>query len=1426
MKNGLKHILRGVLWGIVCTVLFVYVLLKISVVQEAIGSKVSAALADVLGTKVRIGRVDLRLPNRIVIDDVLLYDQARKEMLRVGRVSAAVDILDLIDGKIRIGSAQLFGMDAHLYRKDADSPLNCQFVIDSLASKDTTSHTPLDLAINSLIVRNGAVSYDQWDKPVSQGRFSPYHVGVHNISSHIILRHLTDDEIDVQVKRFAFKERSGLQVNSLKFDAKARDGDVSFDDFSLELPASHFVAPRLIAKYKLDNGTLRPGSLMLDAEINAQHISPGDFSMFLPDKLHGTLPDMTCNIKAKGTDEEIKANIMLCSLNTTDVALQASAVARHWMDKPIGTVDVTRLSVSEKMLAKANEIVKLPAEVLRLGDIDMTGKFAAYDNAHYVAKTEIKTSRVGGVMLDAELKDADVKAKVQTASLNLARILDNGQLGNIRCNLDLTASLDKGMSKLLAATVSGKVDDIVYAGHTYHNISMDGDYKSGALNGKLNVDDSRLHFATDVALTGTNIDNLMGSLNVSDFYFELPDGKNDIARLDNVSVNIGKSDDGYKDITLSSDFCHMHLHGDVTPTEIPQSFINIIATYLPSIPGFPQAKPVKSNYDLEVRIVSLDFIKKFVSLPLHLVNPLTVRGHVDGGAGDASILVQAPAFNVSDNLFTNTEVQLWTSDQSLRGNISSLYHDSEDTSVSLGIDCTAKDNDLFSVITWDNLRDEAFNGKVNTLTHFYHALGGGAGYEVSMPESFFQVGNALWSISADKIEYGKGALSIDRFLVDNDTQRLMINGVVSDSPTDTLVVNMNDIDVSYIMDLVNFHSVDFAGKASGTATASAITGDIHALANLDVAGFLFQDGRMGDMHIDATYSNETQQIDIEALADDSLAAGKTFINGYVSPQRNYIDLAIRAENTRMEFVQTFCSSFLRESDLHGDGDVRLFGPLNAINLEGQLLARGSITLGSTNCRYTMDNDTVTFIPDDIQLHSAPIKDMYGNVAYLSGGIHHENLSRLSYDLTAVTDKFLAYDFPTLGDEIFCGRAIVDGEIGIHGKGNELGIEATCTALDDSYIVYNATSPDAITSQDFITWGSVSQGNKVPEVKAATHNDVEDEDDVLNSGNDRTNIRMRFSVNATPKARLHLIMDENTGDYIDLYGQGALRANYYNKGRFELFGNYIIDHGTYKMTIQNIIRRDFDFKKGSTISFGGDPFDAVLNMQARYSLNSVSLADLSIGNSFNSNNVPVTCLMNIVGTPGKPSVTFDLDLPSLNSNARQMVYSIINSEEEMNQQVLYLLAVGRFYAQANNTAEESERVSQGTLAMQSFLSGTISQQFNTMMSQIVGKVTGNNNWSFGANIAPGNEGMSNAEYEGILSGHVLNNRLLFNGQFGYRDNVSTNTQNFIGDFNIQYLLTPNGTVSLKAYNQTNDRYFTKSSLNTQGMGVVFQKEFGK
>ena len=651
-------------------------------------------------------------------------------------------------------------------------------------------------------------------------------------------------------------------------------------------------------------------------------------------------------------------------------------------------------------------------------------------------------------------------------------------------------------------------------------------------------------------------------------------------------------------------------------------------------------------------------------------------------------------------------------------------------------------------------------------------------------------------------------------------QHIIINGKATPQATDSIVADLKDVDVAYILNLVNFHSVDFAGKASGKAVVKSIFQTPEAYANLDVKDFVFENGPLGTLHAKAAYDNQEGQINIDATAEDG-PEHLTVINGYVSPKRNYIDLGIEAHNTSLKFMENFCGSFLNNVEAWCKGKLNIVGDLKNINLVGDVVAHGRMHMKQLGTDYTFNHLRAHAIPDDIQFEGDSIYDSHYNgkhshFALIRGGIHHKHLTRLSYDLDIDANNFLGFDTHEFGDDTFYGTVFATGTVGIHGKSGETIIDIDATPDPHSIFVYNVASPDAISAGSFIHWNDATPYIYRP------YSPDSDKDKKKDSSSDfSSDMRINFLVNSNPNLTLKLMMDDQTGDYITLNGNGVIRANYYNKGGLDMFGNYVVDHGQYKLTIQNIIKKDFDFQPGGTIAFGGDPYNAPLNLQAKYTVNGVPLSDLSIGRSFSSNNIRVDCLMDITGTPGAPKVDFSMDLPTVNSDAKQMIYSVINSQEEMNQQVLYLLGIGRFYTQTKNnqTSEDASQQSQTSLAMQSLLSGTISQQINNVLSSFVNS----SNWNFGANISTGNEGFNNAEYEGILSGRLLNNRLLFNGQFGYRDNANA-TQSFIGDFDLRYLIFPNGNLSIHVYNQTNDRYFTRNSLNTQGVGLIMKKDF--
>ena len=314
------------------------------------------------------------------------------------------------------------------------------------------------------------------------------------------------------------------------------------------------------------------------------------------------------------------------------------------------------------------------------------------------------------------------------------------------------------------------------------------------------------------------------------------------------------------------------------------------------------------------------------------------------------------------------------------------------------------------------------------------------------------------------------------------------------------------------------------------------------------------------------------------------------------------------------------------------------------------------------------------------------------------------------------------------------------------------------------------------------------------------------------------IHLNLAIEATPDATMRIIMDPTAGDYISGRGSGNIRTEFYNKGDVRMFGNYTIDQGIYKFSLQEVIRKDFTIDEGSTISFNGAPLDATLDINARYTVNSVSLNDLMPNAGMlglDQTNVKVDCLMNLSGQLTSPGIKMNLEFPNERDEVQTIVRSYITTDEEMSMQILYLLSIGKFYA------SESAGGTQNSDVMSSVLSSTLSGQLSNALSNIID----NNNWNVGTNLSTGERGWTDVEFEGMLSGQLLNNRLLINGNFGYRDNPLSNT-NFVGDFEAEWLVNRSGTIRLKAYNETNDRYYTRTNLTTQGIGIIFKKDFNK
>ena len=1420
------------------------VLIQMPVIQDGIGRRMASFLGQKIGTEVSIGRVDLGFFTRIIIDDVVVKDQQNTEMLKAGRLSVKFNPLSLMEGKLQISSAQLFNANAVLYQKDSLTAPNYQFVIDSLSSKDDNSSSKLDLIIKSLIVRRSSIKYDRYDKPVTPGQLNLNHLYINDVSAHVMLKSLSKDSINVNLKRLTFNEQSGLVVNRISSLYEANDHQATIRNFRLELPNTNILAPQWTINYE--------GGNMKDMQ--------GAFS-----HSHITLSDLaSIDKKLKPFNEPIDFETTVIggshyvSLQSTKISIPEELRFEgdgqiDWKAKKLAwQTRINNLHIDNSLIVKLHENFKeIPELLVRLNDINISGEARQSHNGLLEAKGIIQTG-IGHATIKGSISpDKKITSVIKSDSLNLGKLLNDNHLGLISSNINISGTTTQ-------AKVNADISRFDYNNYSYHNININGTYRPTEIDGAIQINDHNLQvnlngawnesaksnfrlsgliaklapealnlsnqwgnvsFSTsiDANFRATNPNNAEGNINISNFLMTTNDSLSKrIYNIENLNITSGYNENKNHFLNIKGDMGEILLKGHFEWQTLPQSFINYIASKLPTLPGLPQSKFHPHNdFELEIDLTETEWLEKLLGIHIIINKPAHLQAKLNDLSNELDIYGQFPSFTYNDALYQDGFIHLTTEKDTAfcELELNKIMDNGRRTLLSLT--SKASDNLITNSLTWDNStrwssdHTQAMYGTINTITQLYTNETGKAEAQVRVLPSLMHLRGADWNLEPCDILYSDNHLIIDHFNISHGEQHLNIDGVASNNPADTITLDLNQMDVEYILDLVNFHSVDFAGKASGKVYANNIFGEFGAKADLEVADFHFQNGGMGTLFAKAEWNKQKQQIDIDAVSIESLLA-RTKIKGYVSPVHSNIDLKINAEGTSLEFCKSFTSSFLKDISGRGHGFVEVVGSFGEMNLLGDVAVDGKVSVTALGTTYTIEGDTVHLVENDIQFKDFKIFDTNHHVGRLTGGVHHDHISNFTFDFDIEADNLLAYDFPTYEDgSTICGTVYANGKVDLHGHNDEIVINCNVTPTRGSTFSYNAANPDAINQQNFITWSSRN--------KDLTDDFVEIQQGSTNQNN-QSNLYINFLINATPDATLKLLMDQNTGDNISLRGNGILRAQFYNKGAFTMFGTYGVEEGTYGITIQNIIKKTFNFQPNGTISFRGDPFEANLNLQALYTVNGVSLSDLNIGNSF-SNTVRVNCLMNITGTAGSPRIDFDLDIPNVNSEEKQMIRSVITSEQEMNQQVLYLLGIGRFYTQGANNAEQ-QQYGQTQLAMQSFLSGTVSTQINQLLSQVVNS----NDWNFGANISTGNEGWNNAEYEGLVSGKMLNNRLLVNGQFGYRDNAKQATPSFIGDFSLRYLLYPNGNLALKVYNQTNDRYFTRSSLNTQGIGLIMKKDF--
>lgn len=1459
LSRQLKYIVRILVWGILLIHIGLLVFLNIPFVQDKLANVVSSELRKILKTEVSVGHIELGLFNRLHVENVLLNDLQGDEMLNVNRLSARFELRPLLEGKIVINSVQLIGFDIRMKKETPEAIPNFQFVLDAFASKDTLKEpSNLDLRINSILINRGRVSFDVLSVPETPGKFNASHIDIKDLSASISLKALRNDTLHAIIRRLGFEEQSGFQLKKIGMKLIADNQKLSMNDFEIMLPTSVLSLDSVEVHYdSLQNLPKMTEDVCFQGQLNGRIVLK-DLAPVLPVFKTMDRPiDLSLSFNGNGKDVDIP--FILLS-DQRHLNIKGKVKANDWksqqdrfLQAELEDFSITKSGIGYFM---NNLTGTVPPILQRLGHIQFKGAANGYiNNLHVNGHLQTDAGSINANMIVDTDKNNRVtySGGVISKKLDLGLLLGDSKFGHAVFNVAL-----KGFNyqnKYPESEIKGVISSFEYSDYRYENITLDGIYKEGGFNGHLALDDenglvqvdgffnatkpvpdfnlnvlvknlrpNELHLSdkyvgTDFSLklnadfTGTSVNDLNGYIRLDSLVMNAPDNQG--YSLDNLTITAGNIGNK-KELQIFSPFMTAVVRGDYSYQSVPTSILQTMQRYIPSLITSKNKKShPHNNFQFDIHLTDTELFKKVFYIPLDIHMPASLKGYFNDTDGLMRVDGYFPEVTYNNTRYESVSLLCENPSDQFNCRLRGSMLMNSGAMLTVALDAAAENDRIKTKINWGNNTDVTYGGELSALARFRKTEGNSPilQTDIDILPTKVVFNDRVWNIRSSHVALDSGRVLVDNFLIERPDQYLRIDGKITKEEHDSCTIELKNVDVQYVLDIVKFDDVEFGGLATGKVLLKNILNEPDMKTRLNVHNFAVNKGLMGEADIKGHWDNELPGIRLEAdIAEENLS--RTRVTGFVSPKLKALDLQIEADSTNLDLLEPYFEGIFSDLNARANGMVRLHGGFKTLDFEGGVRVKLDTKVDIINSYLQLHDDSVYISHGEFALKNARLFDREGNTGRVTGALRHTHLKNLMYHFDIDSDNLLMYSSNDPGDMLFYGKVYGIGNVTLEGGNNAMDIDVDITTGPNTTFTYVTGVTTEATSNQFITFEDHTPRRQQDSIRTEFYHHTNAQKKKEDSG-PPMDLRINMLIDATPDANMKIIMDPIAGDNISARGNGNFRVEFYNKGDFRMYGSYTIDEGMYKLSMQEIIRKDFALQSGSTVTFTGDPYQANLDVQAVYTVNSVSLSDLSTDASLTQSTVKVNCLMNLTGSLENPTIKFGLDLPTVNEEDRELVRSATSTEEQMNTQIIYLLGIGKFYAYDYN--ENGNRSN----ATSSLAFSTLSGQLNNMLSQVME----NKNWNIGANFSTGQEGWSDVEAEAILSGRLLNNRLLINGNFGYRENVLANT-NFVGDFEAIWLLTKNGEFRLRGYNQTNDRYFTKSTLTTQGIGFIYKKDFNK
>ena len=981
-------------------------------------------------------------------------------------------------------------------------------------------------------------------------------------------------------------------------------------------------------------------------------------------------------------------------------------------------------------------------------------------------------------------------------------------------------------------------------------------------------DQLQTHFRLSADVNGLNPDHMSGKMVIDSLFLAT---SHDSILTRQLILALAAEEKNKKFFTLRSDYLHAQADGIFRYTDIVPSLQALVHHYLPAAMDAPKNKWQPVNFSLKADGQRLRDLQKLFVAPVTLSDHPTLTAQIsmeEKKEPHVNIRFYAPGVRALNTPVHDLTITLNTVDslrhaQGLKGSGMAFGISAEAMQMHTVFSTLAFRDTLLTHLTlrqqsdldeqlpdgWKNLtprqlqralgdlnnkdrmkalvtaqRAGTYGGDIHVITHFdrFNKL---PFIDMHIMPSTLLLRDSVYTIGESRISYcaADTTVQIEHFLFAGGGQHLLANGAISSNPQDTLNIDLQKIDASYVVPfLLPVQTIMFNGLLTGKAQLASVVRHPSVEAQIHIDSMGLNNCYFGDAEVDLHIHDQLNfhaEVDRPTRHVVSLDGKAQF----APPGRWQLDMD--ADSVPLNFINHWTAEVLQDLDGYGSGHVCVGGWKDFTFVTLKAAAQNaSFTLPWTGCRYFIAEDTIVMDTTAIIFPNVHLTDVEGHPVEVNGGIHHNQFQNFQLDLHVDVHGALAFDIPDKAGEMLQGKVYASGHVDVTGTEDDILVDADAVTSSKSRFRLSIDNTSSAYESNFVHFVAPKDTIQKQENKFNGETDLDNIDLIVMTSKDSAALYSRsgrcllaLNLEVNPQLLFQLVLGERNGDMIQARGNGALRLTYDTEtGDVRLLGTYDIDQGTLSYTVANVIRREFTVGQGSNIVFSGDATNPQMDVTAQYRV-TANLKDL-FGDEIDQvgttrTNIPVLTCLHMTGPLSAPILSFSLELPLSDQTIQQQVRQVINTDEMLMRQVIYLLVFGRFF-----TPDYMSQAQYATLnSTYSLLSSTVTGQINSWLSKLTDILT------LGVAIRTDGQGAdASQEYEAQFQLQPVD-RLVINGNVGYRYNDISN-QPFFGDLDIELLLTEDGQLRLKGYTHSVDKYSLRQASTMQGVSFLWKKDF--